>query len=595
MRRILGIIILILSITIGILFFPRSVENGIVISKASSHITILINGKIKKYKTSVDYPKFTVVNFNYNLFYAYGFKVLTPITDRIMLKSSNYYDLESLGKAYLSSKAYYYSIDKENNITNSNSKDVLVGKSNLKYFKNSKGELKTFLILPVDYTSMRVGLSTTDFTSVLHSKIQIKATSEAKIYSIRDNLSMNLPKNSIVIIERDGSNLNLTLNNKTSVYKNRLYISGEALTVQSIKKGSPPFNPTYSGVLEFNSLDNGMTVINEVNLEDYLKKVVPSEMPLTGGLESLKCQAIAARTYAISDMIINRFADRGFYVDDSTRSQVYNNYPMQTLSTKAVNDTKGMIMTYEGKPIDAKYYSTSSGTGEDYKSIWFKSDGSSEIRPYLLVNNYLRPKKDLPKSETAWLNFYKDNTIKAIDSDYPYFRWKIEYSQVGITNMLNKTLKSLNEGNSSKDFITIYQNLKAVKNLPQLMELQDIKVIKRGTGGIAMEVSFIFSNATVNVKGDSYIRSSIKCNEDYTNEQTTLIRSKGTPLTKQGSMPSAFFSAEIKDGKITLYGGGFGHGAGMSQYGAIELSKSGVKYEDILNTYYKNINIEKIY
>jgi stage II sporulation protein D len=595
MKKLLAIILLILSFTIGILFFPRSVENGIIISKAPDYITILINGKMKNYKTSADYPKLTVVNFNYNLFKAYGFKVLTPITDRIMLKSSKYYDLESLGKTDLSSKAYYYTIDKENNIINSDSKDVIVGKANLKYFKNSKGELKTFIISPADYTSMRVGLSTTNFTSVFHSKIQIKTESEAKIYSKRDNLSINLPKNSIVIIEKDGDNLNMTLNNKTSVYKNRIYISGEALTVQSIKRGSTPFNPNYNGVLEFNCLDNGMTVINEVNLENYLKKVVPSEMPLTGGLEALKCQAIAARTYAISDMINNRFADQGFYVDDSTRSQVYNNYPMQTLSTQAVENTKGMIMTFEGKPIDAKYYSTSSGTGEDYKNIWFKADGSSESRPYLLVNNYLQPKKDLPKSEAAWLNFYKDNTLKALDSDYPYFRWKVEYSQLGITNMLNKTLKNLYEGSSSKNFVAIYQNLKAVNKLPQLEDLQDIKVLNRGAGGIAIEVSFIFSNATVNVKGDSYIRSAIKCNQDYTNEPTTVIRLKGTPLTNVASLPSSFFSVEKKDGKITLYGGGFGHGAGMSQYGAIELSKSGAKYEDILNTYYKNIKIEKIY
>lgn len=595
MKRIFAMILLILSIIIGILFFPRYVENGIVINKTSNYITILINGKMKNYKTSVVYPKYTVVNFNYNLFKAYGFKVLTPITDRIMLKTSNYYDLESLGKAYLASKAYYYTIDKENNIRNSDSKEVIVGKTNVKYFKNSKGQIKTFIISPVDYTSMRVGLSTTNFTSVLHSKIEIKTQSEAKLYSIRDNFSTNLPKNSIITIEKKGDNLNLSLNSKTLVYKNRLYLSGEALSIQSIKKGSPAFNPTYSGVLEFNNLDTGMTVINEVNLEDYLKKVVPSEMPSTGGLEALKCQAIAARTYAISDMINNRFADQGFYVDDSTRSQVYNNYPMQALSTKAVNDTKGIIMTYEGSPIDAKYYSTSAGTGEDYKNIWFKSDGSSENRPYLLANNYLEPKKELPKSEAAWLNFYKDTTLKAIDSDYPYFRWSIEFSEAGITNMLNKTLKNLYSGNSSKSFVTVYQNLKEVKNLPKLNKLQDIKVLKRGTGGIAMEVSYIFDNATVNVKGDSYIRGSIKCNQDYTNEQTTLLRYKGSPQTTLGSLPSSFFSVEKMDEKFTFYGGGFGHGAGMSQFGAIELSKAGVKYEDILNTYYKNISLDKIF
>lgn len=595
MRKVLVIILFSLFITAGILFYPRTVENGIIMSKTSDYVTILINGKMKNYKASVDYSKFTVVNFKYNLFKSYGFKVLTPITDRVMLKSAYYYDLETLGKTDLSSKTYYYSIDKENNITNSDSKEVIVGKTNVKYFKNSKGDLKTFIVYPVDFTSMRVGLSTTNFTSVFHNKIQIKTEAEAKIYSKRDNLSIDLPKNSIVTISRDGVNLNLLINNKTSVYKNRIYISGKSLTALNIKRGSNSFSPTYSGVLEFNNLDDGMTVINEVSLEDYLKKVVPSEMPSSGGIEALKCQAIAARTYAISDMMNNRYAVQGFYVDDSTRSQVYNNYPMQPIASQAVDNTKGMIMTYEDKPIDAKYYSTSSGSGEAYNDIWFKSDGTSDIRPYLKVNNYLKPKKELPKTEAAWLNFYKDSSITAIDSDYPYFRWKIEYSDTGITNMLNKTLKSLNEGTSSKNFIEIYKNSKAVKSLPELEKLQDIKILKRGEGGIAIEVSFIFSNATVNVRGDSNIRSAIKCNKDYTNEETTVIRQKGTPLTNLSSMPSSFFSIEKNNDKFTIYGGGFGHGAGMSQFGAIELSKDGAKYTEILSTYYSNIIIDKIY
>jgi len=595
MKKLLAVLLLILSVIIGVIFFPRTVENGVVIGKTSDYITILIDGKIKNYKTTAAYPKFTVVNFKYNLFKVYGFKVLNPINDRVMLKSNYYYDLEALGKTALASKTYYYSVDTENNIKISDSKEVIVGKANVKSYKNRKGDLKTFIVFPVDFTSMRVGLSTTNFTSVFHSEIQIKTVSEAKLYSKRDNLSIDLPKNSTLKISSDGTNLNLLLDNKKTVFKNRIYISGSSLTVLSIKRGSTPFTPTYSGILEFNNLDSGMTVINEVALDDYLKKVVPSEMPLSGGLEALKCQAIAARTYAISDMISNRFAEQGFYVDDSTRSQVYNNYPMQALSSEAVNETKGMIMTYEGKPIDAKYYSTSSGTGEDYKNIWFKSDGSSESRPYLLVNNYMRPIKELPKTEAAWLNFYKNNTIKAIDSDYPYFRWRIEYSETGITNMLNKTLKSLKEGNSSKNFVDIYENSKVIVKLPQLEKLQDIKILKRGEGGIAIEISYIFSNATVNVRGDSYIRSSIKCNKDYTNEETAIIRLKGDPLTNVGSMPSSFFSVEKKDGKFTIYGGGFGHGAGMSQFGAIELSKNGAKYEDILNTFYKNIKIDKLY
>ncbi|ERI94514.1 SpoIID/LytB domain protein [Clostridiales bacterium oral taxon 876 str. F0540] len=596
MKKIVVALITFLIIILGILFFPRSVEQGIVTSHNGDSITMLVNGKVKVYKTSENFPKLTVVDFKYNLLKAFNFKVITPITDRVMVKNTGNYDLESLGTTNLSSKTYYYIVDKDNNIKPSESKSLIIGKNNLKSFKTKNGELKTFFIYPIDYSNMRVGISTTGFSSVYHNKVQIKTLEPSKLYSVRESLNVDLPKDSVILLEKDGSNIKLTVNNKTTVYKNRLYIKGNSIDIQSIKRGSgsSTFSPSYSGVLEFSTFDNGIYVVNDVNLEDYLKKVVPSEMPLSGGVEALKCQAVAARTYAISDMINNRYASLGFYVDDSTRSQVYNNIPMQPLATEAVDATKGIIMTYEGTPIDAKYYSTSAGTGVNYSDVWFNADGTSDNRPYIANNNYLIPKIELPKNEESWLNFYKNTSIKAIDSDYPYFRWKVEYSTAGLTTALNKTLKSLYSGETSKKYLTIYQNSKQTNTLPELKELQDIKVVKRGENGIAIEISFIFSNATVNVKGDSYIRSSIKCSQEYTNEATKLTRFKGDPLTNVGSLPSSFFSCEKKDGKFTLYGGGFGHGAGMSQYGAIELSKKGIKYADILNLFYKDVKIEKV-
>jgi stage II sporulation protein D len=597
MKKLFQTLLLIFIIAALIIFFPRTIEHGVVVDQGAKSISLLVDGSLRSFNTSASFSKLTVVNFKYNLIKAYGFKELSPISDRVMLKGESQYDLETLGKISLSGKPSFYSVDKSNNVEVVDNKGVIVGKTNLKYYTDKKGHLKTFLIFPMDYSLMRVGISNTGFGSVYHDKVQVKADAAAKIFSMRENLSVDIPKNSTVLVEKGSQDMRLTVNNKTTVFKNRIYLKGEALTIQTIKRGTgtDSFNPTYSGVLEFNMLENGMCMVNEVDLEDYLRKVVPSEMPSSGGIEALKCQAVAARTYAISDMIINRYTGQGFYVDDSTKSQVYNNISMQPLSTEAVNATKGIIMTYDGIPIDAKYYSTSAGTGVDYKDVWFNPDGSTDKRPYIALNNYLTPKRELPKSEEEWLRFYKDTSIKAIDSDYPYFRWRVEYSRTGLTTALNKTLKSLSTGERSKNYLTIYENSKQVKELPELKELQDIKVLKRGAGGIVIEVSFIFSNATVNVRGDSYIRSAIKCNQEYTNEPTALIRHKGAPLTNVGSLPAAFFSPEKKDGTFILYGGGFGHGAGMSQYGAIELSKKGVKFDEILNTFYKNVLIENVY
>lgn len=595
-KKVLIIIFSFLIVISLVLFFPRSVEHGIIVENKSDRIYILVNNKIRSFKTNSTFPKHTVVNFKYNVLKAFNFNIVAPITERIMIKNGSTYDLEVSGETRISDKAYYYSVDKTDNLSKVDNKSIIVGKTNIKAFKNKDGKLKTFLISPCDYKDMRVGITTTNFSSIYHDKSIIKCASSAKLYSLRETLSMDLPKGSIVIIEKEDSSLRLTVNGKTALFKNRVYLKGDALIFQSINRGTPStFNPSYSGIVEFNILPGGLNVVNEVSLEAYLKKVVPSEMPSNGGLEALKCQAVAARTYAIADMTLSRFASVGFYVDDSTRSQVYNNIEMNSLASQAVEETKGLIMTYKGEPIEAKYYSTSAGTGVDYKDVWFYADGTYDDRPYLATSNYTNPKIELPKSEEEWLKFFKDASIKAIDSDYPYYRWKTQYSKAGLTSALNKSLSSLYSGETSKKYMSIYEGSKELKTMPQLSDLQDIKITKRAPGGIAVEVAYIFSNATVYVREDGYIRSSLKIHSDYTNETALLVRQKGNPLENTGSIPSAFFSVEKNGNNFILYGGGFGHGAGMSQYGAIALSKQGKKFEEILNVFYKEVTFDKLY
>lgn len=593
MKKNLIILIVILIPILIFVFYPRKVEQGVLVGSDSTYSTFYVDGKLKKFRVSSDFPKLSVLDFKYNLIKAYGFKTLTPKAERVMTKEDKTYDLENSGKTTLSTKTNFYAIDAANSVKPAAAKDVIVGKSNIKYVKNSNGDLKTVLIYPMDFSKMRVAISTTNFSSFYHKKTEIKCEAPAKLYSIRDKFSIDLPKDALVIIDASENNLKITANNKTNTFSNRIYLSGSSLKIQNVVRGVPAFSPTYSGALEFTNVSQSICVINEVDLEDYLRKVVPSEMPLSGGIEALKCQAVAARTYAISDMLLNRFAKLGFYVDDSTQSQVYNNIPTQALSDQAVNATKGQILTYGGTPIDAKYYSTSSGTGVNYKDIWFNADGTSENRPYLVTNNYLSPKQELPNTEAGWLKYYKDTNITAIDSNYPYFRWNVGFSNQGITKTINKSLQLIYS--KKKDFITIKQDSKDLSEPVELKDLKDIKVTKRSEGGNALEVAFTFSNAELYVRGDSCIRSILRCSSEYSDEATTLYRHKGDKLTNVTFLPSSFFSVEKTNDKYTLYGGGYGHGVGMSQYGAIELSKKGTKYTDILNTFYKDVKLEKIY
>src|SRR5690606_23945076 len=126
---------------------------------------------------------------------------------------------------------------------------------------------------------------------------------------------------------------------------------------------------SYRGKIEvFVNASGRLTVVNVVPLEDYLLGVVPSELSLPQ-LEAQKAQAIAARTYAVAN--INGFSERGFDMLPTVSSQVYKGVSIETkMGTQAVRETRGMIATYEGKPIMAYYTSTCGGRTENSENIF---------------------------------------------------------------------------------------------------------------------------------------------------------------------------------------------------------------------------------
>ncbi|MET0650515.1 MAG: SpoIID/LytB domain-containing protein [Pyrinomonadaceae bacterium] len=128
----------------------------------------------------------------------------------------------------------------------------------------------------------------------------------------------------------------------------------------------------YRGRLEvFANTKGTLTVVNVVSLEDYVRGVVPNELSPGGWpeLEALKAQAVAARTYAVSNL--GRFASQGYDLTPDTRSQVYGGRSTEhPLSDRAVHETHGRILTYKGAPVNALYTSTCGGRTEDGENIF---------------------------------------------------------------------------------------------------------------------------------------------------------------------------------------------------------------------------------
>ncbi|MDQ4120405.1 MAG: SpoIID/LytB domain-containing protein [Acidobacteriota bacterium] len=161
----------------------------------------------------------------------------------------------------------------------------------------------------------------------------------------------------------------------------------------------------YRGRIEvFVNNRGSLTVVNVVKMEDYLRGVVPNELGFPN-LEAQKAQAVAARTYAVRN--IGQFASQGFDILPTTRSQVYKGFSSEAaMGTRAVDETRGIVATYQGKPIIAYYTSTCGGRTENGENIFDKEsgpylrgvecslEGQQHFEPFLVKSS-----RELPKIE----------------------------------------------------------------------------------------------------------------------------------------------------------------------------------------------------
>jgi len=154
----------------------------------------------------------------------------------------------------------------------------------------------------------------------------------------------------------------------------RLFSSSAPVTFASDSEATPVrFNDRpYRGRIEvFTNTRGALTVVNVLGLEDYVKGVVPNELSVGGFplMEAHKAQAIAARTYALRNR--GQFMSQGYDLLPTTRSQVYRGLVSENaLSSRAVDETRGIVATYNGEPINALYTSTCGGRTEDAANIF---------------------------------------------------------------------------------------------------------------------------------------------------------------------------------------------------------------------------------
>ena len=375
-------------------------------------------------------------------------------------------------------------------------------------------------------------------------------------------------------------------------------LSGE-ITLESVNRSNG--NPSYLGSLEITGDEEGLMVINEVLLEDYLCKVVPSEMPSSYPKEALMAQAVCARTYAYGKMLNAGLAQFGAHVDDSAGFQVYNNIDEQATTTEAVKAPHNTIAEYNGEPIGAYYYSTSCGMGSD-TGVWHGSAASP---------GYLRAKEIgisqdtdgvsfsdaefTPQSLTEeeifekWITDVKDSHY---ESQEGWYRWTYEVLKTDVSHM-EDVLQARYASNPNL-ILTLEDGEYVSKEIDSLGTIKDIQIVKRLPGGIADEMIITGSEATIKVISELNIRYVLS------DGKTKVKRQNGDEVDAATTLPSAYIIMEprMEDGIVTGYkitGGGFGHGVGMSQNGAKNMAQEGMTYEEILTFFYPGITVKKLH
>ncbi len=300
----------------------------------------------------------------------------------------------------------------------------------------------------------------------------------------------------------------------------------------------------YKGDLEIITGSQGLAVINCLDLETYLYGVIAAEILSSSPLEALKAQAVAARTIAFRNF--GRHKRDGYDFCNSTHCQVYRGVTVETAATtRAVDETKGEIMTHNGEPIEAFYHANCGGC--------LRNDIYGQ-QPFLFSN-----KRDQRKEIFDHSPWGLEQWVKQVPPAYCHpsrrnnYRWQRIYD--------------------AEDFELVF-------GYP-LNELKTIYPRERGDCGHIKKLQVDTGSRKLTVEKDVPVR-------DYLGSLKSsafLLEIRGSEKSFKQNSPSL----------LIIWGAGFGHGGGMCQEGAISQAKEGFTYQDILKHYYKDIEIKRAY
>ncbi|VBB06057.1 stage ii sporulation protein [Lucifera butyrica] len=334
----------------------------------------------------------------------------------------------------------------------------------------------------------------------------------------------------------------------------------------------------YRGVIEIDSQGTvqGLTVVNTLPLEEYLYGVIGREISTDWPLEAVKAQAVAARTYALYNL--REHGAGGIDVYATTDNQVYGGTECETArGIQAVNATQGLVITYHAKPIAAYFHSSAGGYTENSENVW------GTALPYL-------------------------RGVEDFDQGTPHYKWEKQWTAADLNNVLRRAGYKIGA-------------LQAIELSP--LTSPPVNAADRGVSGRIKSLQLIGSAGRVQIQGTK-LRTLLGLPSTLFDIKVVVPVQKAIDLqvtdtygdtedkTIEINLPPAAAATGIMNNPafrritgspremIVFSGFGWGHGVGMSQWGAKVMAEkapagAAAYFETILKHYYHGVEIEKLY
>lgn len=456
---------------------------------------------------------------------------------RLLRLSEKELELEGKGVYELAEDAAFYKL--YGNLASLSRNDLRVGCADTD-FVLKKGKICAGLVSEREEADrIRVLLKNTAAGSCFHEKVTLTVDGEKTVLRKRD----------MKVGER-------------RIYQSKNFTDKIRLEFE----GCTREDPAYRGSVECLRMEEGIAVINELPLEEYLYGVVPSEMPASYPEEALKAQAVCARTYACRYILHAGLPAFGAHVDDTTAYQVYHHIGENASTTTAVKETDGLLLTYQGEPAENYYYSTSCGAD---------------------------PGDETLREEASFRQFIEASHEEDIEREEPWYRWTYEVSEFDEKQLFTR-LQERYRAVPSMILTRTEGGNYASEPIERMGRIRSLAITERGAGGIAQTLVIETEQAVYHVLSEYNIRY-VLCDG-----KSAVRRQDGSEIVQGTLVPSAYFVLDTlsktgKDGETvvgyTMTGGGFGHGRGMAQNGAKALGKQGASCEQILAAYYPGCTV----